>query len=326
VPTFNGVMADQIDAGLAHTCALLRGKATCWGLSQNGQVGAGIYGDTSAGGPAPVSGNISFTKISAGGNATCGINGSNLYCWGDIRARPTGQTGSPTPQLFYTYPANSSGPPIFDVAVGGGFACVSLGFADRANCFGRNSSGQLTGIPGPDAAVPGIQYLAISFVPSYVFAGNEIACLHAAMDWELECWGNNHNGELGNPSGQPSAGPVEIASPSGGQPAKRLQNPQVISIGPQHSCAIDSSGQAWCWGYARHGELGNANGPGSSGLATPVVGGHKFRLIAAGGEHTCAVDVTNTIFCWGDNSVGQLGTQVQGGYNPAPYPTNPPRG
>ena len=33
----------------------------------------------------------------------------------------------------------------------------------------------------------------------------------------------------------------------------------------------------------------------------------EARLIAAGGAHTCAIDETETLYCWGLNDDGQLG-------------------
>lgn len=42
--------------------------------------------------------------------------------------------------------------------------------------------------------------------------------------------------------------------------------------------------------------------------------------IAAGGRHTCAVDATDSVFCWGDNTSGQLGDGTVGAARPLPAP------
>lgn len=39
----------------------------------------------------------------------------------------------------------------------------------------------------------------------------------------------------------------------------------------------------------------------------PVAGGLNFSLIAAGSQHTCAIDVRGAAYCWGRNTYGQLG-------------------
>ncbi|GAA0794253.1 RCC1 domain-containing protein [Spirilliplanes yamanashiensis] len=40
--------------------------------------------------------------------------------------------------------------------------------------------------------------------------------------------------------------------------------------------------------------------------------------IAAGGDHTCAARVNGTVWCWGDNTWGQVGTGVAGGVQTTP--------
>jgi alpha-tubulin suppressor-like RCC1 family protein len=38
-----------------------------------------------------------------------------------------------------------------------------------------------------------------------------------------------------------------------------------------------------------------------------VQGGQAFRLISAGGGHTCAVSTADVAYCWGGNRTGELG-------------------
>ena len=42
--------------------------------------------------------------------------------------------------------------------------------------------------------------------------------------------------------------------------------------------------------------------------------------LAAGARHTCALDATDTVFCWGDNGAGQLGDGTVGAPRPAAKP------
>jgi hypothetical protein len=122
-----------------------------------------------------------------------------------------------------------------------------------------------------------------------------------------QCWGNNDFGQLGNgdPANAGSPTPVAVSTLSSGL--------QAISAGGFHSCAV-VNGAARCWGDNQNGELGNGvpGGPrlGDSNVPVQVTGlTSGVQAIAAGGVHTCAL-VNGGVQCWGDNSVGQLGTGV----------------
>jgi len=83
VPVGDGTPFAALSAGGNHTCALTQsGAAYCWGSNMYGQLG---LGDTSysVATPSPVTGDLSFTAISAGDSHTCGLVASGLaYCWG----------------------------------------------------------------------------------------------------------------------------------------------------------------------------------------------------------------------------------------------------
>jgi alpha-tubulin suppressor-like RCC1 family protein len=321
-PTYNGLSATQIDAGFDHTCLIFNSKATCWGLSDRGQDG-NAYGDTSANGPVAVSGNLSFTRISAGGNTTCGVvNQLAMYCWGDMP--PNQISGIPTPQQLYV-----SATPISSVSVGQMYACA-MTQGTVVNCFGLNEQGQAAAppwiTPNPGVQVPNIPNFVINppgpslqLAPvANVYTQALYTCV-VLTTGAAQCFGLNPDGELGNgASGTWSFTPQPVGSGIAFASA-----PGSFSTGPTHACAIDTSGAAWCWGSGIYGELGN----GTSGVfPTPqrVSGNHVFRLIAAGAQHTCAVDTVNQIYCWGATSSGQLGNQqIFSGYYPTPYPTNP---
>jgi alpha-tubulin suppressor-like RCC1 family protein len=94
-----------------------------------------------------------------------------------------------------------------------------------------------------------------------------------------------------------------------------------VSGGNPFTCAIaaaDSS--AWCWGENDHGELGTGSTTGpnqcpsaigpfacSTRPAKVATGTRKFRSIATGYLHACAVTTDFHVWCWGNNDHGQLG-------------------
>jgi alpha-tubulin suppressor-like RCC1 family protein len=80
-----------------------------------------------------------------------------------------------------------------------------------------------------------------------------------------------------------------------------------VSAGRRHACGITTAGDAWCWGANARGQLGNGTTT-ASHVPVPVGGGINFFTVTVGGAHSCAVrGVDSLAFCWGDNSVGQLG-------------------
>jgi alpha-tubulin suppressor-like RCC1 family protein len=85
----------------------------------------------------------------------------------------------------------------------------------------------------------------------------------------------------------------------------------TIAAGVAHTCAISvtgsGTGTVLCWGSNQFGQLGNGE---TANATSPVqVTGLSASVIsvAAGSESTCALTSLGTVWCWGDNSNGQLG-------------------
>jgi alpha-tubulin suppressor-like RCC1 family protein len=101
-----------------------------------------------------------------------------------------------------------------------------------------------------------------------------------------------------------------------------------VSVGlGHHACALKYSGEAYCWGQGEHGQLGvavpqdceevffdpNLHTEPWGCSARPVkvvcpVGACNFVAISTGFKHTCAIDASQDIWCWGSNVRGELGT------------------
>lgn len=92
-----------------------------------------------------------------------------------------------------------------------------------------------------------------------------------------------------------------------------------LSAGAMHTCGLDNSGTAYCWGDNLHGQLGYATTEmcGDSGTNTvidpcattphPVVTQLRFVSLALGFFHTCGLTADGSVYCWGQNDHGQLG-------------------
>ena len=104
--------------------------------------------------------------------------------------------------------------------------------------------------------------------------------------------------------------PVLISAPMNIVAIAAAGNGPVGSGGGGHACALDTSGAVWCWGDNAIGQLGDGTPLGtSSGSASPVrvKSPIAFAAIAAGGDHTCAIDIAGGAWCWGWNQDGRLG-------------------
>lgn len=84
-------------------------------------------------------------------------------------------------------------------------------------------------------------------------------------------------------------------------------NVKQISSGENHVCAITTDDAAYCWGANTKGQLGDGTTL-TRGVPKPVTGiSEPVSSISAGTEHTCAVTQSGKAYCWGLNTVGQLG-------------------
>jgi len=148
----------------------------------------------------------------------------------------------------------------------------------------------------------------------YVATGREHTCAITKTD-TIFCWGDNFSGQLGAPTTQTcglsdcSLVPVAIQCPVG-----EVCKFRALAAGGDHTCAVDTNGKAWCWG-----EDGTfATGESSNGKLpkfalrqvpahTPLGAKVDFVAIDTNIGHTCALTAAQDIFCWGDNSLGELG-------------------
>src|ERR1017187_6752206 len=154
-------------------------------------------------------------------------------------------------------------------------------------------------VPAPQAA------LAASQRAASISAGGEHTC--AIVSGEAYCWGENYNGELGDGTNINSGLPVAVDT-SGVLAGRTLTQ---ITAGYEHTCALDSTGTAYCWGLNAYGQLGDGSTTSSNvPVAVDISGvlaGQTLTQITVGVVNTCALDSAGDAYCWGWNAFGQLG-------------------
>ena len=117
----------------------------------------------------------------------------------------------------------------------------------------------------------------------------------------------------------PPPGPVPPPVPPTPPPAPKL-NPNTITAGWWHTCGIDTTGKAWCWGWDASGQVGDGNASQADKYTpTAVADNHTFTQLTAGSSHTCGIDTTGKAWCWGNDFYGQIGD------GNASRPTSTPR-
>jgi alpha-tubulin suppressor-like RCC1 family protein len=295
--------------GDSHTCARTTdGALLCWGDNRFGQLGTGDREPRSGPVTAALAGeSVTRVYLPAGSGDitadravyTCAVTTTTaLICWGDNRAGQLG-IGKTEPQPK-PVAVSGLGSGVARAAAGGGHACAQT--SDGALfCWGSNTNGQLgTGDLAQRLEPTRVDTTKLASSVDAVACGGSYTC--ARSDERIYCWGANEHGQLGIGSPAGASTPTELAVL--GSDVTRL------STGANHACAFTAEGQAWCWGSNVFGQLGTSD---TKARNRPTEADSselgKVSWISAGGQHTCAIaSPDSTLWCWGDNRFGQLGT------------------
>lgn len=77
-----------------------------------------------------------------------------------------------------------------------------------------------------------------------------------------------------------------------------------VTAGATHTCAVATSGTAYCWGDNAFGQLGTGDER-PSPVPVAVVGGEVFASLSAGDGFTCGVTTSGLGYCWGRSTYGR---------------------
>ena len=239
----------------------------------------------------------SFSQFTSNSGYTCALtNEGKAYCWGWNQYGRLGNnstTNSSTP-VAVQMPAGVS---FQSIAAGNIHACA-LTTEGKAYCWGWNQYGQLGNNSTANSSTPVAVQMPAGVSFQSIAAGNIHTCA-LTNEGKAYCWGQGSSGRLGNNSTTNSSTPVAVQMPAG-------VSFQSITAGYAHTCALTTTGQAYCWGYGDR--LGNNSTTDSRiPVAVQMPAGVSFQSIAAGSLHTCALTTTGQAYCWGYGGSGQLG-------------------
>ena len=283
--------------GEDHLCTILDDSTLkCWGDNSFGQLGDGTTIDRMVLTEVSLDSSRTAVSITSGKDHSCSIlDNGDLQCWG---RNNYGQLGDGTiSHSSLPVEVVLSGVPV-QMSAGDWHTCAILDDASM-ECWGRNDHGQLGDGTNADSrtpvsvTLPGEKFLAVS-------TGAKHTC--AVTDtWALKCWGLNENGQLGIDSTASTNTPSTVTL--GG-------NVVAVSTGGAHTCAIldgSSGGDVKCWGLNSNGQLGDGTTNQQNDAATVSAVMAGAISIDAGKDHTCVVDSSDSLHCWGKSSDGQVG-------------------
>ncbi|MCC6646257.1 MAG: hypothetical protein IT374_11875 [Polyangiaceae bacterium] len=299
--------AVRVSVGKRHACAVdAGGGVLCWGDGSDGQLTGAAGGVASA---AVVPGVRDAIDVVAGGRATCALRrGGEVVCWGQQgRGRlgdgaTTDGVSAPraVPGLRDARALSGAGPRMCATRADGTVACwgglheqswsdrevtalthvASVSDARRASVHGAEGCVVRAGggvacwsSDAPVAELPGLSGV------TEVAVGARFACA-ATSAGAISCWGDNHDGTLGN--GDPTwfAAPVDVDGVADAV--------EVVAL--EHgTCARRSTGKVVCWGSARADAAAPDEVEGLDG-ATRLFGGF---------DRVCATRAAGAPACFG---------------------------
>jgi alpha-tubulin suppressor-like RCC1 family protein len=157
------------------------------------------------------------------------------------------------------------------------------------------------------AAVEG--FPSVTFTATAVLAGAplvfryvEVGSYHACgitTEEQSICWGFNEDGQVG--TGEFTT--IEpLSHVSSGLTVR------MTSSGRYHSCEVTLSGDIHCGGSNTAGQVdGNPSAPITPFVRLQPPPATAFRVVQAGLLHSCALSLSQQVWCWGANGEGQIG-------------------
>ncbi|MBL0048900.1 MAG: T9SS type A sorting domain-containing protein [Bacteroidetes bacterium] len=272
----------------------LRTNGTLWSWGQNnyGQLGIGTTVNRIS--PLQIGISNKWVSVASGGYHTLGImSDGTLWAWG---LNSNGQLGNGT---------NTDTLSPKQVGIEHNWVSISAGenhsLALKSDgtlwAWGANNYGQLGDNSQTDRLIP----VKIGTDSNWVsIKAGEFHSLGLKSNGTIWAWGSGGQGQLGNGmTGVTSLYPIQIGS------ANSWVN---IAAGSGFTLALKSEGTIWACGSNNVGQLGDSTVPNLQANLVQIGTANNWLNISSGYLNVLASQANGTLWGWGFNPYGQLGT------------------
>jgi len=289
-----------IDAGREFAAAIKTdGTLWTWGSNNLGQLGT----NTTVGRSSPqttIVGGNDWKSVTAAGSSILSIKTDGTrWGWGD---NSFGQLGNNTNTTYYSFPTiiDAGDTTWKQLSMGeylhaSGIKTNGTLWTWGVNAYGALGSNNTIDRSSPQTTVAGgTSWKQVS--SGYYF--------NAAIktDGTLWTWGDNFKGNLGNNNIINRSSPQTTVA--GGNNWKTISSSKTY----YSLSGIKTDGTLWTWGDNFEGELGSNNTVNRSSPGTVSGGGTDWKSTYINSFASFAIKTDGTLWAWGYNSDGQLGT------------------
>jgi alpha-tubulin suppressor-like RCC1 family protein len=253
VTDLEGFTVQDLSVGAYNTCAVVNSRAYCWGWNPDGQLGDGTTVNklvpTKASTASALS-TVNVTQIATNDYHTCARKSDNTAaCWGRNTSGQLGNQTNTSSLVAVAFYGNG----VTQVEVGSHHTCIMA--SSRLWCTGDNAYGQLgygntTDRNFHNGAVAGA--MGANLVTAYSLGDYHTCAISLGKAY---CWGRNADGpgQIGDNSSTNRLSPVAVYA-TGALSGKTMTD---IFASDFHSCAVDNTKKAYCWGRNSYGQLGD---------------------------------------------------------------------
>lgn len=316
----------EIHTNGEQTFALMQdGSVRAWGRNGAHELGlqhAVTLGDDET----PATATVSTTpqlggatvQLAVGSDFACARSDEGaVRCWG---SNEFGQLGLGTTEAIGDDEPPAQTPevelmgPAVDVAAGAHHACAVLEDG-LVQCWGLGRDGQLgyadTQSIGDDETPADAGPVDVGGPVVEIVAGGLHTCARLESG-SIRCWGDALAGQLGYGNVEPIGDDETPAAAADVHVGGAVVD---LAAGWDHTCAVLEGGDLRCWGSGARGQLGLGHINSIGDDETPAMAGtvdlgsRVASAVFTGplAQSTCVVLEGESLRCWGDNDVGQLG-------------------